>query len=54
VTVHSIALAYIPRDMVCAYFRAGCPPTHRCCGMECARRFLSIVSNSINHCGVGD
>jgi hypothetical protein len=22
--------------------------------MECARRFLSIVSNSINPCGTGD
>jgi hypothetical protein len=41
-------------DMVCAYFRAGCPPTHGCCGMECARRFLSIVSNSINPYGTSE
>ena len=36
--------------MVCAYFRVGWTPTHRCCGMECARRFLIIMFNGINPC----
>ena len=36
--------------MVCAYFRVGWTPTHGCCRMECARRFLIIMSNGINPC----
>ena len=36
--------------MVCVYFRVGWTPTHRCCGMECARRFLIIMSNGVNPC----
>ena len=49
-TVHCIAPAYISEYMVFVYFRGGSCLSHGCCTMECARRFLSIVSNGINSC----